>query len=324
MERKDGYFGIHFDLHPSKSDTVLGRDVTEDNIRAFLHRVRPDYVQYDCVGVPGYSGYPTKVGWPAPGIVKDSLAIWRKVTREEQVALLIHYCVLWNQTAVEHHPDWAAVNAHGVRDKAVLSIFSPFAERLLIPQLKEAATLYDLDGAWMDADAWVARLDYSPAALAEWKRQRRSCKAAAGASTTCPRVRDRFRTPSSRPRAKWLTSAAPARPSASTAPACPRWRCFSRRKLTGIRLMVPLSAVPPAGTIPRARSSRCWSCITRWIFSRNTNCCRGSASFPSWSSPTPPSWPPISAWHCWTTWTPAAAWCCWANSVPGCSSPRSA
>ena len=171
MERKDGYFGIHFDLHPNKSDTVLGRDVTEDNIRAFLRRVRPDFIQYDCVGVPGYSGYPTKVGWPSPGIVKDSLAIWRKVTREERVALLIHYCVLWNQAAVEHHPDWAAVDAKGVPDKQVLSIFSPFAKQLLIPQLEEAATMYDLDGAWMDADAWVARLDYSPAALAEWKRQ---------------------------------------------------------------------------------------------------------------------------------------------------------
>ncbi len=171
VARKDGFFGIHFDLHPNKSDTALGRDVTEENIRAFLRRVRPDFVQYDCVGVPGYSGYPTKIGWPAPGMVKDSLAIWRKVTREERVALLIHYCVLWNEAAVEHHPDWAAVNAKGQPNKQLLSIFSPFAEQLLIPQLKEAATLYDLDGAWLDADAWVAALDYSPAALAEWKRQ---------------------------------------------------------------------------------------------------------------------------------------------------------
>jgi hypothetical protein len=171
VARKDGYFGVHFDLHPNKSDTVLGRDVTEENIRAFLRRVRTDYVQYDCVGVPGYSGYRTKIGWPAPGIVKDSLAIWRKVTREERVALLIHYCALWNEAAVERHPDWAAVSAKGERDKRVLSIFSPFADQLLIPQLKEAATRYDLDGAWMDADSWVARLDYSPAALAEWKRQ---------------------------------------------------------------------------------------------------------------------------------------------------------
>ncbi|MHB8861802.1 MAG: hypothetical protein ACYC6N_05320 [Pirellulaceae bacterium] len=171
VARKDGYFGIHFDLHPNKSDTELGRDVSEENIREFLQRVRPDFIQYDCVGVPGYSGYHSKIGWPAPGIVQDSLAIWRKVTREEGVALLIHYCVLWNQAAVEHHPDWAVVNAQGQPEKEVLSIFSPFAEQLLIPQLKEAATLYDLDGAWMDADAWIARLDYSPMALVEWKSQ---------------------------------------------------------------------------------------------------------------------------------------------------------
>ncbi len=171
VARNESYFGIHFDLHPNKSDTELGRDVSEKNIREFLQRVRPDFIQYDCVGVPGYSGYPTKIGWPAPGIVKDSLAVWRDVTREEGVALLIHYCVLWNQTAVEHHPDWAALNAQGQPEKEILSIFSPFADQLLIPQLKEAATLYDLDGAWLDADAWIARLDYSPAALAEWKRQ---------------------------------------------------------------------------------------------------------------------------------------------------------
>lgn len=171
IERKDGFFGIHFDLHPNLSDTALGRDVTEENVREFLRRVQPDFVQYDCVGVPGYSGYPTKVGWPAPGIVKDSLATWRKVTREEGVALLIHYCVLWNETAIQHHPDWAVVNAKGESDKQVLSIFSPFADELLIPQLKEAATLYDLDGAWMDADCWMSQFDYSPAALAEWKRQ---------------------------------------------------------------------------------------------------------------------------------------------------------
>jgi hypothetical protein len=171
VERENAYFGVHFDLHPNLSDTALGRDISDENVRAFLRRVRPDFIQYDCVGVPGYSGYPTRVGWPAPGIVKDSLAVWRRVTREENVALLIHYCVLWNEAAVGHHPDWAAVNADGKSDPHVLSIFSPFEERLLIPQLKEAATLYDLDGAWMDADAWMARLDYSPAALAEWKRQ---------------------------------------------------------------------------------------------------------------------------------------------------------
>src|SRR5688500_13634738 len=78
LRRKDAFFGMHFDLHPNKDDTVLGADITEDNLDEFLKRVQPDYVQYDCKGHAGYTGYPTKIGWAAPGIVKDSLAFWRK------------------------------------------------------------------------------------------------------------------------------------------------------------------------------------------------------------------------------------------------------
>ena len=86
VPRSQGYFGLHFDLHPGQQDTVLGADVAEENVRRLLRRVRPDFVQYDCKGHAGYTGYPAQVGWPSPGIVKDSLAIWRKVTREEGVA----------------------------------------------------------------------------------------------------------------------------------------------------------------------------------------------------------------------------------------------
>ena len=81
LSRKEAFFGLHFDLHPQKTDTELGADITEEMIEKLLHEVGPDYVQYDCKGHAGYAGYPTKVGWPSPEIKKDSLAIWRKVTR---------------------------------------------------------------------------------------------------------------------------------------------------------------------------------------------------------------------------------------------------
>ena len=81
-QRKNAFFGLHYDLHPHKDDTVLGADTSEENIARLLDRVRPDYVQYDCKGHAGYTGYPTEIGWASPGIVQDALAIWRKVTRE--------------------------------------------------------------------------------------------------------------------------------------------------------------------------------------------------------------------------------------------------
>lgn len=91
IPRRDAFFGMHFDLHPSAGDTVLGADTTEANVAELLDRVKPDYVQYDCKGHAGYAGYPTKIGSPSPGIVQDALAIWRKVTADRSIGLYVHY-----------------------------------------------------------------------------------------------------------------------------------------------------------------------------------------------------------------------------------------
>jgi hypothetical protein len=169
--RKDCFFGLHFDLHPGKTDTSLGADIAEENIAALLDRVRPDFVQYDCKGHAGYTGYPTKVGWPSPGIVKDSLAVWRRLTRERGVGLYIHYSGVWDTVAIEHHPEWARLGPNGERDPNYTSVFSPYVDQLMIPQLREVATEYDLDGVWADGECWAAQLDWSPAAIAAWKQE---------------------------------------------------------------------------------------------------------------------------------------------------------
>jgi hypothetical protein len=164
LPRKDSFFGLHFDLHPGKNDTELGAHLTEGMVKGLLERVKPDYVQYDCKGHAGYAGYETKVGWPSPGIVGDSLAIWRKATRESGVALYVHYSGVWDSVAVEKHPEWARVDPAGEPDKNATSTFGPYCEELLIPQLKEAIDRYDLDGVWVDGDCWAVKPDFSDAA----------------------------------------------------------------------------------------------------------------------------------------------------------------
>jgi hypothetical protein len=171
IARKDAFFGLHFDLHPSATDTSLGADISEANIRDLLDRVRPDFVQYDCKGHAGWAGYPTAVGWASPGIVNDSLALWRKITREKGVGLFIHYSGVWDSKAIAEHPDWARVDANGKRDPQATSVFGPYVDKLLIPQLKEVTAKYDLDGVWADGECWGAQLDYSPLALAAWRKE---------------------------------------------------------------------------------------------------------------------------------------------------------
>jgi hypothetical protein len=170
VSRKDAFFGIHFDLHAGKRDTELGADVTEEMIHHLLDRVKPDYVQQDCKGHPGYTSYPTKIGWASPGIQQDALAIWRKVTKQHGVRLYIHYSGVIDHAAVEHHPEWAARTPSGdVYANGATSTFGPYVDELLIPQLKEVFHAYDLDGAWVDGECWGTMPDYSTYALQAWK-----------------------------------------------------------------------------------------------------------------------------------------------------------
>ena len=165
LKRSEAFLGIHFDFHAGRDCTEIGKNTTREMIAAILDQVRPDYLQIDCKGHPGLSSYPTRVGHPAPGFVGDPLRLWRQVTAERGVALYMHYSGVWDSEAVQRHPDWAAVHADGTPDKNATSLFGPYVDRLLIPQLRELAGEYGVDGVWVDGDCWAAIPDYGPAAV---------------------------------------------------------------------------------------------------------------------------------------------------------------
>lgn len=154
---EDAFFGLHYDLHPGATDTVLGRDTTYEHIRAMLEKVKPDFVQYDCKGHPGWAGYPTQVGSPSPGIVNDALKIWREVTRDMGIPLSIHYSGVWDTRAIELHPEWARINERGRPDPNNTCRSSAYDAELMIPQLIEAVNNYDLDGIWIDGENWASK-----------------------------------------------------------------------------------------------------------------------------------------------------------------------
>lgn len=162
QRRSESYFGVHLDLHPNEQDTALGRDVSDQMVGAFLDAVRPDFVQYDSKGFPGLLGWPSQVGPSAPGILKDSLEIWRRATASRGVSLYIHFAGVWDAEACKRHPEWARVGPDGVRDNRRISTFGPYVDQLMLPQLREAASKYDLDGAWVDGESSATNPDYYP------------------------------------------------------------------------------------------------------------------------------------------------------------------
>lgn len=169
--RRDCYFGLHFDLHPNAADKDLGRDLTDAMVAHLLETVRPDFIQYDSKGHPGYLGFPSKTGMSAPGIVLDSLAVWRRVTAAHGVALYNHFSGVLDGLAVERHPDWARMGPDGKTDPQQTSLFGPYEEELMIPELTEAALNYDLDGSWVDGDCWAVKPEYREACRLEFKKK---------------------------------------------------------------------------------------------------------------------------------------------------------
>ncbi|MFA5057729.1 MAG: hypothetical protein WC485_06415 [Opitutaceae bacterium] len=170
LKRADCFFGIHFDFHAGEDCTRIGENFSEADIESLLTEVKPDFIQVDCKGHPGYSSYPTKVGNPAPGFIKDPLKIWRELTRKHGVALYVHYSGVWDYFVCQQHPDWACVGADGKKSTKATSVFGPYGDRVLIPQLEELSDVYHIDGAWVDGDCWGAEIDYSKAARVAFRK----------------------------------------------------------------------------------------------------------------------------------------------------------
>ncbi len=169
------FFGLHFDLHADPGDQV-GAAMSVEHLVERLGRVRPDFVQCDCKGHAGYSSYPTKIGTPAPHIVKDSLRIWRDASRQLGIPLIVHYSGIWDTAAMKAHPEWGRWNGEGHKpeswmprpadasapDANMACPLSAYTVDYMAAQMLEIIDEYDVDGFWVDGENWATAPCYCP------------------------------------------------------------------------------------------------------------------------------------------------------------------
>lgn len=136
-----------------------------------LIMARPDYIQVDSKGHPGVSSYPTMVGQRALSYDKDPMRLIRKVTEKHNVALYAHYSGAIDENYVKKNPSEARVRPDGEPDHKLISFYGKYVDSLLIPQIRELATEYKLDGVWVDGECWAIEPDYRPKAIEEFKRK---------------------------------------------------------------------------------------------------------------------------------------------------------
>jgi hypothetical protein len=169
--RENSFFSLHFDFHATEKDSQIGKTSSAEIIDSMLTLIKPDFIQVDCKGHPGISSYPTKVGNPAPGFVKDPYKIWQEVTLKHGVGLFVHYSGVIDNEAVKKHSEWAALNSEGKIIDGKNSVRGPYVDKLLIPQMKELINNYKIDGAWVDGESWALELDYSKYMLDAFEKE---------------------------------------------------------------------------------------------------------------------------------------------------------
>lgn len=170
MGKGKRFFGLHFDYHACEETKDIGKNFDPSILEKIIKEVKPDFIQCDTKGHPGLTSYNTKVGVTAPGMVKDLLAQWRKVTKEYGVPLYSHYSGIWDKQAAIDHPNWPAVFQDGTPSDR-MSVFGRYEDERMIPQLKELIEGYKMDGAWVDGDCWAVIPDYSKGAKEAYAKE---------------------------------------------------------------------------------------------------------------------------------------------------------
>ncbi|MBO4406627.1 MAG: hypothetical protein J5849_02925 [Clostridia bacterium] len=172
--RAESFFGLHFDFHASPEGAKgvpVGTNLKEEEIREICRLLKPDFIQIDCKGHPGWASYPTSCGNAMPAFAGDPLALWRRVTKEEGVALYMHYSGVIDKRYLAEHPEEGVLNADGTRDDSATRTMGKYADELLIPQLTELAVKYGVDGAWVDGDCWGSKVDFDPETVAAFEKE---------------------------------------------------------------------------------------------------------------------------------------------------------
>lgn len=179
------YFGLHYDLHARETDTDLGARLDADELAAALERAGVDFVQTDCKGHPGYTGWFSRVETASvsPGIRRDALEVWREATRRLGLPLHCHYSGVWDAAATRKFPKWrikpspaetrALAEGHntGAPTLQRVCLRSPYLDRLLIPQFEELIDRYEVDGFWVDGDIWAVKPCYCPRCKKAWEKE---------------------------------------------------------------------------------------------------------------------------------------------------------
>lgn len=170
-KRNECFFGMHSDFHAKPEEgLVIGASLSEEDIREICESMKPDFIQIDCKGHPGYTSYPSEIGNAMPDFACDPLQLWRRVTKEYGIPLYMHFSGVYDIKYCAEHPEDRTIKADG-SPMNVVRMDGKYLDEYFIPQVCELVDKYDVDGLWVDGECWAVYNDYHPETIAKFEKQ---------------------------------------------------------------------------------------------------------------------------------------------------------
>ena len=103
-------FLLHEDHH-TQGQFEVGRDAGLEKTSRLVGLCKPDVIQIHAKGNPGWTTYPTKIGFAPPQLARDVLAVWRDVARRDGYHFSAYYNIGRDGEIMTRHPAWNRVRA---------------------------------------------------------------------------------------------------------------------------------------------------------------------------------------------------------------------
>jgi len=146
----------HFDMHTPAQVENVGRDFDPQTFAQALKETGAEAVSYFSRRTYGWSYYPTRVGLPHPHLQRDVFGDGVKALKGKGLRVIAYYAIDNIPPPLgERHIEWCRFCPDGVPrlndDSGYLACpIGPFPEQMLIPQFREIASTYPVDGFFLD------------------------------------------------------------------------------------------------------------------------------------------------------------------------------
>ena len=165
---KKAFVILHIDHH-TREEFPVGRDADEQKTRRLIELVSPDILQIHAKGNPGWTTYPSEVGFTPPRLERDVMEVWRRIANQLGLPFSAYYNLGRDREIMKRTPEWNRVDAGGVPDDNMLSYSTVVTEAYLLPMIDEIGERYEPEGFWFDGSCFTVKACYREECVARFR-----------------------------------------------------------------------------------------------------------------------------------------------------------